>query len=144
MFFKKNTGELPIVAQPVGSEYGLTTEKSSSNIYELSYVAGLRVVVATQPRGSLKHLWLEYYFPHPRGFRMLDESDMLGWWKNKTFHSDHHLYEITEGGWLSEDAVGFSVTKASMKVREWLITSSNDCVSVIASEPPLIRELLTR
>lgn len=133
-----------VKAQPVGAEYGLTVEKSISDIYELHMSAGLRVIVETNPRGSLERLWLEYYFPHPRGFRMLDESDMLRWWGNKVLQSGHHLYEITGGGWLAKE-VDFDLTKLeSPATKEWLIKTNNRSLSVVAQEAPLVRELLTR
>lgn len=133
--------------KPVGNEYGLETQFSHSDIYELSYVAGLRVTVITSPRGSLQTLWLEYYFSHPTAFRYLDEGDMLRWQDNDELKSGHHLYEVTSGGWLSEDTFEEAMTgKSTVQCapREWLIDTAEGYVGVVASEPPLIRELLCR
>lgn len=137
----------PIQVKPIGNEYGLETERSHSDIYELSYVAGLRITVITSPRGSLQNLWLEHYFSRPIAFRLLDEGDMLRWWNSGQFKSDHHLYEVTKGGWLTEDTFEDTLTGISSfenKVAEWLIVSQEASVSVISTEPPLIRELLQR
>ena len=134
---------MTVVAQPVGSEYGLTTERSHSDICDINYSVGLRVTVVTAPRGSLKSLWLEYYFPYPEGFRFLDERDMCDWWKNKAFHSDHHLYEISKGGWMDQMGGNF-LTSKMVPLKEWLIKSRDGCVVVLSKDPPQIRELLSR
>jgi hypothetical protein len=137
--------ELNLRAEPAGSEYGLTTEETPSDIFELNYGLGLRVIVITSPRGSLQRLWVEYFFPQPLGFRFLDESNMPRWWRNDELCTPHHLYEIFDGGWLSEESFDNSLTKlAAGNAREWLIATRNRCVSVIAPQAPMIRELLTR
>ena len=142
----KYVAGIPIIANPVGSEYGLTTEKSSSDISELDFSnSGLRIVVITSPRGSLQHLWLEYYFPRVRGFRLLEEIDLMRYWETNQFSSDHHLFEITFGGWLDQESQLPGMIEHSIGARrEWFIRTTNGSANVISGEQPLIRELHKR
>ena len=78
---------------------------------------------------------LKVVFDTPRGFRCLDEGDLLEFWQGKRM-IENWLFEISEGGWLDyEDKRGGFISKA-MGYREFLITGVDDCVSVINDEPP--------
>jgi hypothetical protein len=132
-----------VEAKPIGSEYGLTTEKSYSDISEVHYNVGLRVVVLTAPRGSLQTLWLEHYWPQPRGFRLLDEMDMRGF-DCKAFGSDHHLYEIIKGGWFDQERQFPGMLSVEYEDKEWLVKTRNKWISVIDNEAPMVRELRRR
>jgi len=78
-------------------------------------------------------------FENPMGFRVLDEGDLLEFWP--TCSADNGwLYEITQGGWLPLEATrgGFLLADRN-DVREFFMAGENDCVSVLAVEPPAIK-----
>lgn len=131
-----------IEANGVGAKYAIPNE---SFIAEMSFgVSGLRVIVDTGFKQVEDSLWIEYHFDVPRGFRYLDEGELLRYWGEGTFASGHHLYEITAGGWKAQELQFkgmLNVTNAVGTFREWFICTANTCLNVLSVEPPLIREL---
>jgi hypothetical protein len=90
-----------LTAEPVGTLY---TTRNESDICELSLaMTGLRVVVETNPNGSEECLWVEYQFKFPRGFRFLDEGDLIRYWESNVFTRGYHLFEVSSGGWLEQE-----------------------------------------
>jgi hypothetical protein len=88
--------------------------------------------------------FLEIVFKGPRGFRYLDEGDLLPYWRSKAFDNSSHLvHEVKRGGWAEQEEQSgmLNVTAAIGSHREWLVVSSNGCLSVIATTEPLIRFL---
>lgn len=76
-------------------------------------------------------------FERVRGFRLLDEGDLLEFWSER--QPDGWLWQIDEGGWrdLEKQRSGFVTQDAAT---EYLIAGQNDCVSVLAhGSPKLIR-----
>lgn len=75
-------------------------------------------------------------FDAPRGFRILDEGDLLEFW-NKETRAKGWLWVVEKGGWFDLEAYreGF-VSGATAGYSEFLILGENDCVSVITSEEP--------
>ena len=73
-------------------------------------------------------------FDTVRGFRCLDEGDLTDFWADN-FIQKNWLFEITAGGWFDQEAKreGFMHWYID---REFFICGVNDCVSVLASEPP--------
>lgn len=132
---------MELTARPVGSSYAT---RSESDIAELSLgLTGLRVVVLIKPRGIDEQRQVEFHFDTPRGFRFLDEGDLLRYWEARVFSGDHHLFEILSGGWLEQERQFpgmLSVTDAVGNFREWFISTSNGCVNVLSVSEPLIRE----
>ncbi|MBC6612611.1 hypothetical protein H8B15_16940 [Hymenobacter sp. BT507] len=84
-------------------------------------------------------------FNNPRGFKLLDERDMINYWevlwKTKLL-PENALFEVRSGGWLDmeDDAGGF--TSKLLECREFLITGADDCVSVLSFTEPEIRPCL--
>jgi hypothetical protein len=75
------------------------------------------------------------------GFRVLDEGDLLEFWPACSAASGSGVFEIDEGGWLAQERAreGFiSATRPNM--REFLVTSPDDCVSVFAFDAPQITD----
>ncbi|MDT4291013.1 hypothetical protein RO575_15710 [Methylomonas sp. MO1] len=106
--------------------------------------SGLRVVVGTNHSGNNESLWVEYHFDAPRGFRFLDEGDLIRYWESGVFTHGYHLFEITTGGWLEQETQlpgMLSVTSAVGTFREWFICTTNGCINVLSVKEPLIREL---
>lgn len=77
---------------------------------------------------------LRVIFDTVRGFRCLDESDLLDFWEDK-FIQANWFFEITAGGWFDQEAKreGFMHWNTD---REFFICGVDYCVSVLASEPP--------
>jgi hypothetical protein len=132
---------MQLKARPVGT---LHTTPRESDIAELSLgLTGLRVVVHVNRRDSDEQLQVEYQFDAPRGFRFLDEGDLLRYWETGVFSGDHHLFEILSGGWIDQECKFpgmLSVTSAVGTFREWFIRTSNGCINVLSVNEPLIRE----
>jgi len=77
-------------------------------------------------------------FDRPRGFRMLDEGDLLEFW-DPASRVDGWLWRIDAGGWfdLEGSRPGFLADRADGLV-EYLVVGTNDCVSVLAAVVPRV------
>jgi hypothetical protein len=104
--------------------------------------SGLRVAVSLGENEHRDDRFIEIVFTAPRGFRYLDEGDLLPYWKSKAFDTSQHLiFEIKSGGWVAEEERSgmLNVTSAVGTNREWFIASSNACLNVISTIEPLVR-----
>ncbi|MGM9484957.1 hypothetical protein ACS5PN_27455 [Roseateles sp. NT4] len=132
---------MQISAKPVGRPY---TGQAESDIVEASLGrSGLRVLVETYPHDTDARPGTEFLFEVARGFRYLDEGDLLAYWQSKAFASGHRLFEIEAGGWLDQERQQtgmLSTTDAVGSFREWFICTSNGCMNVLSVNEPLIRE----
>ncbi|WP_294768142.1 hypothetical protein [uncultured Rhodoferax sp.] len=128
-------------ARAVGN---LHRTRRKSGIAELSFgVTGLRVVVHCNGQHSDAQLQVEYHFDAPRGFRLLDEGDLLRYWETGAFAVDCQLFEIFSGGWMDQEcelAGMLDVTSGVGSFREWFICTDNDCLNVLSVNEPLVRE----
>ncbi|MCC3158226.1 hypothetical protein LJ737_13340 [Hymenobacter sp. 15J16-1T3B] len=99
-----------------------------------------RLIIEFRSNGN-EDVDYEIIFEHTRGFKLLDEGDLLNYWealwKTKMLPHDA-LFEIESGGWLDmeDQAGGFS--SKFLGFREFLITGEDDCVLVISNDEPLI------
>jgi hypothetical protein len=126
--------------KPYGNEYRFDQE---SDIIEVLHTeSGLRIIVVTAI--DSKAIFLEVFFDYVRGYRFLDEGDLIAYWESKKFDISHHTYEILSGGWSNGEVVEdniMSVSKA-MNFREWFIVTTNSCINVLSSyEEPKLREI---
>ncbi len=94
----------------------------------------LRVTVEFVPARD----WVYVDFRFPRGFRVLDEGDLLEFW-GSDLPPGSFLFEVKRGGWFDLEAQrsGFVSTQRE-GVTEYLVASQMNCVSVLAIEPPQI------
>ena len=76
-------------------------------------------------------------FRYPRGFRILDESDLLEYWPKFSL-SNGWLYKISKGGWkdLELKRQGF-IEELHLDDSEYFIVGVNDCVSVLCRHEPI-------
>lgn len=75
------------------------------------------------------------------GFRVLDEGDLGEFWSECDL-TKGWCFEVIEGGWSSlEKNRDHYVTGKLYEPREYLIIGLNECVSILAHEPPIITEL---
>jgi hypothetical protein len=121
--------------EPVGPKYRWLRGSAVTEV--TSTLSGLRVVLAG-PADIDRYV--EFHFANPRAFQVMDEGDMLAYWQ-ASGQLDHALYRVAAGGWCERMADHYlNVTASLTNVHEWLIVSSDLCVSVIAAEPPHMRE----
>ena len=131
-----------IKAKAIGELY--TTQHESDIVELVQGVAGLRVIVETQTNNNDKEIVIEYNFDVPRGYRFLDEGDLLRYWKSEVFTHGYHLFEITEGGWVDQETQMpgmLDVTSAVGTFKEWFICTTNGCLNVLSVHPPMVREI---
>lgn len=74
-------------------------------------------------------------FDSARGFRVLDEGDLLEMWVDRP-KVQHWLNVVEANGWGAQEdqRPGFIFTASDQT--EFLIVGTNDCVSVLAHEDP--------
>lgn len=104
----------------------------------------LRAVVHLGEDENHQDRLLEIVFKYPRGFRYLDEGDLLPYWRSGAFDNSQHLvHEIKRGGWGEQEKQNgmLNVTAAVGLHREWLIVSNNGCLNVTSTVEPIIRLL---
>lgn len=86
----------------------------------------------------------EIKFKNVFGFRCLDEEDLTSYWKNKDL-TQNWIVEILEGGWLdAEYSIGNCFKSKTTQRREFLILSDDDCLSILSSDEPEIKNKSTR
>ncbi len=75
------------------------------------------------------------------GFRVLDERDLLEYWPTCSTPNGW-LFEITGGGWLSQESrrEGCLIATITPDAKEYLVTGEDDCVSVICRTGPAVDE----
>ncbi len=117
----------------------------NSDLCDLSVgFSGLRVAVRLGEDEQGNDRFVEIVFTVPRGFRYLDEGDLLPYWRSKAFDTSKYLvFEIKAGGWgeQEEQRGMLNVTSAVGAYREWFVVSSNACLNVISEVEPVIRFL---
>ncbi|WP_047451727.1 hypothetical protein [Alistipes sp. ZOR0009] len=84
----------------------------------------------------------EYFitFNNPIGFKCLHERDLGSFWKDKKM-VENWIVEILEGGWLKTEIDNGFISNHIFEVREFLIKGIDDCVTVFASNEPIIRKI---
>lgn len=117
----------------------------NSDLCDLSLgFSGLHVAVDLGEDEHGNDRFLEIMFTAPRGFRYLDEGDLLPYWRSGAFDTSSYLvFEIKSGGWAEQEQQNgmLNVTAAVGTFREWLIVSSNACLNVVSAVEPLVRLL---
>lgn len=118
---------------------------TSSDLCDVTFsLMILRAVVHLGEDENHQDRLLEVVFKYPRGFRYLEEGDLLPYWRSGDFDNSRHLvHEIKRGGWAEQEEQNgmLNVTAAVGLHREWLIVSSNGCLNVISTVEPIIRLL---
>lgn len=85
---------------------------------------------------------LEVSFTQVEGLRVLDEMDLTEFWPACSSENGW-IFEITQGGWLSQEIkrpAGL-IAHADDRLREFLVAGIDDCVSVLAMAAPEIRSI---
>ena len=77
-------------------------------------------------------------FDKVRGFRVLDEGDLLEFWKPDV-GAKGWLWRVEKGGWFALESLREGFVSGSIKdYKEFLVLGQNECVSVIAYDIPKI------
>ncbi|WP_146168190.1 hypothetical protein [Pseudomonas mangrovi] len=117
-----------------------TNERHESDIYSVSdSKEGLTILIDTKDESGNRRD-LRVYFEYARGFRYLDEGDLIHYWESKAFSTPHHVFKILSGGWSNGEAVEpgiLSVSKA-VEITEWFVATTNNCINVLTESQPLI------
>ncbi len=122
---------MPLQIVPVDAE---TEMLSNSDIARVSFNGrALVVVVAQATAGAGKFAGTQYTFDEVSGFRLLDESDLVRYWRSDGYPGHHHLYFVEAGGWAEEQ---FNLEGVTEKRREWLVVTGNGCLNVFAHDAP--------
>ena len=97
----------------------------------LVVVLGVGLKSPTVARG------LQVRFSSVVGFRYLYEADLARYWVSQDFVRGHHILEVVEGGWSTEESMlqGYPTVR-----REWLIVTGNGCVNLFSSSEPEVSE----
>jgi len=84
------------------------------------------------------------FFDYVRGFRMLDEGDILEFWSADDYEPAGWIFEVQDGGWfdLERTRSGF-LSYDNDKLREFLVATSNSCLSILALKAPNIEQVAT-
>ena len=77
----------------------------NSDLCDLSLgFSGLRVVICLGQDVPGDNRFLEIVFTAPRGFRYLDEGDLLPYWRSNDFDTSRYLvFEIKRGGCAEQE-----------------------------------------
>ncbi|WP_162060496.1 hypothetical protein [Undibacterium sp. KW1] len=112
------------------------TSDSRSDVTQVCYDLGKLTVTVESSQENKSY---QASFAEICGFRLLDEGDLLEFWP-ACADSEHWVFQIEEGGWYAQESLrpGF-LRKDIAAIQEFLITSSNGCVSVLAWEEPEIK-----
>ena len=96
-------------------------------------IVALRVY--TNPHQRVEGM-IHVIFENIVGFRVLDEGQMLNFpWKSLD-SNDHFVHEVPHGGWMEIESKSNNIC-LSGDPKEYVIITSNECVSVIAYDPPV-------
>lgn len=107
---------------------GITSAEILSVKYEPN---SLRVQITPEPES------FSVYFEVVAGFRMLDERDLTDVWSDANYDPKASVYRVISGGWLSLEKTRPSfLSDYTGDVTEYLITSNNECISVLAETEP--------
>lgn len=117
---------------------------SASTRYRLAVLRNLNydgesLTLDLQADGSVL---IQVTFRRAVGFRALDERDLCEFWPEYP-ESAGWMFEVEEGGWreLESKRSWFNSPAVIPGLREYFVTDENKCISVLADEPPEIREI---
>jgi hypothetical protein len=130
-----------ITAQPLGNEYCF--DGKESDIVEIfDTLSGLRILISSWT-DSINEVLLQVYFRRVQAYRYLDEGDLIAYWESEKFRAPYHVYEITQGGWISGETVesGILDIAKNFELREWFVRTTNGCMNVVSPFPPELVDL---
>jgi hypothetical protein len=123
-----------VSARPIHSAYSFPR---SSEVVRIDYKLG-QLCIHVQGKEATEAVVVE--FIDTIGFRVLDERDLMEYWPECSTPNGW-LFEITAGGWLSQEAKreGSLIVSVIPEAKEFLVTGEDDCVSIICNNEPVVR-----
>lgn len=95
----------------------------------------LKIIVVAESKKRI-----EVIFHHPIGFRCLDEGDLLEFWKNSEV-TNNWLLQIEDSGWYAQESKRSGFISKNNEVNEYLVKGQNDCINILDTNKPKIRQL---
>lgn len=89
--------------------------------------------------GTKDSAFFEVFLPEVRGFRCLDEGDLIAYWESNQFRTGHCLYKVSEGGWLQNEVNGVLSVSSSVGMYEFMVPTNDYCLCILASHEPNVR-----
>lgn len=79
-------------------------------------------------------------FSGTRGYRVLDEGDLMRYEECHELWKPYCVHEIISGGWLNGETLddGVLTVSKAVGIREWFIATTNSCANVLSSSSPKI------
>ena len=77
------------------------------------------------------------FFACVEAFRVMDERDLLDFWPTCS-NPNGWLFEISRGGWLSDETDRGTLVSLVPDIHEFLITGEDTCVSILSVQPPTV------
>ena len=107
-----------------------------SVVTSVEYRRGSLTVQVTEP-GGVRTITVQ--FEEVEAFRVLDERDLQEFWPACS-SSTGGLFEVTDGGWLSQEMQrpGSLLAHMHPNLKEYLLTGSDECVNVLANISPTV------
>ncbi|RKR11954.1 hypothetical protein C8C83_3713 [Flavobacterium sp. 90] len=123
--------------EPKVKEFDINfSNKSNPEIFNVSYdLWTLKITLSFNDHPSPIYV----IFKNVVGFRVLDEGNLLEFW-NPDVRVPGWIWKVESGGWFELEKLrnGFVSQHHSIDHNEYLISSINDCVSVISTSEPII------
>lgn len=123
---------LKVCAEPVG-----TGHRFHATVYlsDVRYDTDKLAVTLTCP---YERLGAMVTFTEVAGFRLLDEGNLLEFWPACAADRGW-LFQISENGWFAQESIrsGF-LAGGALNLVEYLVVSTNDCLSVMTGATPTI------
>ena len=119
------------VAISVSSEISFS---GGNEVVRIEYELGrLAIHLRAMQGGKEAVVW----FAAVEGFRVLDERDLMEY-RPTCSTQNGWLFEIQEGGWLTQEVVrpGSLIGFSNRGLHEYLVTGTDDCVTVLSVVPP--------
>lgn len=126
--------------RPYGKEYRFDQVSDITDVIYTSSGLRITVIAATS---MFTNVYLDIHFSSVSGFRLLDEGNLIAYWESGAFNSNHHVYEVLSGGWSNGEPLpdGILSVRELVDYREWLIATTNQCITILSADEPLIREI---
>jgi len=113
-------------------------ERHESDIYRITDSKdGLTILIDTVNENG-QRADLRVHFEWVRGFRYLDEGDLIYYWETQAFTIPQHVFQVTSGGWSNGELVqpGVLSVSTAIEIGEWFIATTNGCINVLSNAVP--------
>ena len=128
--------DIDVIKKPVVRTFDVSSRYAGiPEITDLMFdLSLLRIALRFQSSESPVYLTIDGV----RGFRVLDEGDLLEFW-NSELRAEGWLWIVEKGGWFDLESFreGF-LSAVTGGYTEYLLLGQNECVSIISNKAPTI------